>query len=170
LRRKLNKIEGRKAIVLFTDGVDTTSGASGYASTIRVAEESDAVIFPIYYNTFMDTVGMGRGGPMSAPPIIGIPGMGGSSTAQISAAYTRGRAYLAELAGVSGGKVYRAEASAGGLTATFESIAEELRRQYVLGYYPAETGNAGDRKEIRVRVDRPKLIIRTRDTYTVGQK
>lgn len=169
LRRKLQKIEGRKAIVLFTDGVDTTSGRSNYTNTIRDAVESEAVIFPIYYNTFLDTVGIGRGGVMSAPPTLGLPGqVGVGTTAQISAAYTKGRAYLAELAGVTGGKLYRADSTPGGLTTAFESIAEELRRQYVLGYYPADTGTAGERKQIRVRVDKPKLVIRTKDSYTVG--
>ncbi|MCA1608808.1 MAG: VWA domain-containing protein, partial [Acidobacteria bacterium] len=51
LQKQLSKIEGRKAIVLFTDGVDTTSGRSTYDSTLAQAEESEAMIFPIYYNT-----------------------------------------------------------------------------------------------------------------------
>ena len=53
LRKRLDKIEGRKAIVLFTDGVDTSSGRASFESTLRDAEESEAVIFPIYYNTFL---------------------------------------------------------------------------------------------------------------------
>ncbi len=39
LRKKLSKISGRKAIVLFTDGVDTTSYKHDYDSTLRQAEE-----------------------------------------------------------------------------------------------------------------------------------
>ena len=42
LRKRLNKIDGRKAIVLFTDGVDTTSHKAGYDTTLSMAEESDA--------------------------------------------------------------------------------------------------------------------------------
>ena len=173
LRKRLNKIEGKKAIVLFTDGVDTTSGRAGFESTIRDAEESEAVIFPIYYNTFLNAIGVGGsgGGVMSSPPIIGLPGgMGGGaqSTAGISAEYTRGRAYLTQLAASTGGKVFRAESTPGGLTTAFESIAEELRRQYSIGYYPSETGTTGDRRQVRVRVDRPRLIIRSRDSYLIG--
>ena len=168
LRKRLDKIEGRKAVVLFTDGVDTTSGRANYESTINEAEESEAVIFPIYYNTFLNTIGIGGGGGvMSSPPVIGFPG-GGQSRAEVSDAYARGRTYLSELAATTGGKVFRAESSPGGLTAVFESIADELRRQYSVGYYPAEGGAAGERRQIRVRVDRPKLIIRARDSYIVG--
>lgn len=171
LRKRLDKIEGRKAIVLFTDGVDTASTRASFESTLRDAEESEAVIFPIYYNTFLQNIGIGGGGVMSAPPTLGLPGGiggGGQSTAGISAEYTRGRAYLNGLAGATGGKVFRAESTPGGLTNAFESIAEELRRQYAIGYYPINEGEKGERKQIRVRVKRPKLIIRARDSYIVG--
>ncbi len=170
LRKRLNKIEGRKAIVLFTDGVDTSSVRASFEGTLRDAEESEAVIFPIYYNTFLQNIGIGGGGVMNTPPTLGLPGgIGGrQSTAGISAEYTRGRAYLTQLAATTGGKVFRAESTPGGLTNAFESIAEELRRQYSIGYYPSATGETGERRQIRVRVDRPKLIIRARDSYIVG--
>ena len=48
LTKRLSKIEGRKAIVLFTDGVDTTSYKNDYDSTLLEAAESDAMVFPIY--------------------------------------------------------------------------------------------------------------------------
>ncbi|MEQ1645821.1 MAG: VWA domain-containing protein, partial [Pyrinomonadaceae bacterium] len=49
IRKQFSKIEGRKAVVLFTDGVDTTSNKNTYDSTVNYAEETDALIFPIYY-------------------------------------------------------------------------------------------------------------------------
>lgn len=169
LNRYLAKIEGRKAIVLFTDGVDTTSRGASYATTLEDAEESEAVVFPIYYNTFLRNMGIGGGGPMSTPPTLGLPG-GVGATQEAAREYARGRTYLTELANLTGGKLFRAESTPGGLTAAFESIAEELRRQYVLGYYPENAGSLGDRRAIRVRVDRPKLIVRARDSYVVGSK
>ena len=169
IRKRLNKIEGRKAIVLFTDGVDTSSMRATFESTLGEAEESEALIFPIYYNTFLNTIGIGTGGVMSTPPTLGIPG-GGQSTAAISADYSRGRAYLAELAAVTGGRVFRAESTPGGLEAAFEGIAEELSRQYSIGYFPQAEGEPGQRKLIKVRVDRPNLVVRSRDSYIVGDR
>src|SRR6185503_12617700 len=64
-----NKIEGRKAMVLFTDGVDTTSRRGTYESTMRDAEELDALIYPVEYDTYAD---MGGGWPGG-----GWPGGGG---------------------------------------------------------------------------------------------
>ncbi len=51
IRQRLNQVKGRKAIVLFTDGVDTTSKRASYQSTLGEAEELDAMIYPIQYDT-----------------------------------------------------------------------------------------------------------------------
>jgi VWFA-related protein len=163
LRKRLNKIEGRKAIVLFTDGVDTTSYKSNYDSTLRDAEEADSMIFPIYYNTFFDNqrqTGGGLGFPFPSTIYRGVT----------SKEYALGRQYLKDLSESTGGRVFNAESTAGGLMAAFEGIAEELRRQYSIGYIPKETGQAGQRKTIKVRVNRPNLVIRARDSYIVGAK
>ena len=56
------------------------------------------------------------------------------------------------------------------VTLAFEGIAEELRRQYSIGYIPREDGKPGQRKQIKVRVNRPNLVLRARDSYIVGAK
>src|SRR5207237_1173449 len=124
LRKRLNKIEGRKAIVLFTDGVDTTSMGASFENTVAEAEESDSIIFPVYYNTFVDMPGFGKGGVMSSPPTLGLPpgigGMGGMGRGTINEEYKRGKAYLEMLADVTGGRVFRPESTSGGLESAFE--------------------------------------------------
>lgn len=170
LRKRLEKIDGRKAIVLFTDGVDTTSRRANFENTVREAEESDSLIFPIYYNTFLDGRGIGSGGVMTTTPTLGIPfpGMGGGIYNGSSEEHMRGRAYLEELAASTGGRVFRPESTPGGLTAAFEGIAEELRKQYNIGYYPQDESQVGTRKQLKVRVNRPRLVVRARDSYIVG--
>jgi Ca-activated chloride channel homolog len=163
LNKRLNAIEGRKAIVLFTDGVDTVSIKATYDSTLAIAEESEALIFPIYYNTFSHT----RGGPIGGGGIGGIWG-GPPAAGTTAREYALGRKYLEELAEYTGGRVFRPESTPGGLTAAFEGIAEELRRQYQIGYIPTDVGSPGQRKRIKVRVDRPNLVLRARDSYIVG--
>ena len=169
LRRKLEKIEGKKAIVLFTDGVDTTSRTS-YEATVSDAVEAEAAIYPIYLNTYLDSIGIGGGnGPMTTPAILGIPGMGGG-TQQIGATreqYALGRRYLQDLANATGGRIYRPDNTSRGLSEAFEGIAEELRSQYEVGYYPSESGKSGDVKKIKIRINRPNLVIRSRDSYVV---
>lgn len=157
LSKRLSAISGRKAIVLFTDGVDTQSSKSNYDTTLALAEESDSLIFPIYYNTFEKT----------RADAIDVWGPPPGTTAR---EYAVGKKYLEELAAYTGGRVFRPEATPGGLAAAFEGIAEELRRQYNIGYIPIDNGKAGQRKQIKVRVNRPNLVLRARDSYIVGAK
>lgn len=161
LRKRLNKIEGRKAIVLFTDGVDTTSSKANYDTTLQQAEEADALIFPIYYNTFFDNR---RSGVSNSP--FPFPGGVLNQIGTSEAEYALGKKYLEEISESTGGRIFRPETT-GGLTAAFEGIAEELRRQYNIGYYPFEETQAGQRKQIKVRVNRPNLVVRARDSYIV---
>ena len=51
IKARLNKIEGRKAIVLFTDGVDTASYQATYKSTLHKVDEMDVLIYPVQYDT-----------------------------------------------------------------------------------------------------------------------
>ena len=157
LSKRLNSISGRKAIVLFTDGVDTQSSKSNYDTTLALAEEADSLIFPIYYNTF-DRTRLDNDGWGPPPP---------GTTAR---EYAIGKKYLEELAAYTGGRVFRPESTPGGLKAAFEGIAEELRRQYNIGYIPTEDGKPGQRKQIKVRVNRPNLVLRARDSYIVGTR
>lgn len=197
INQKMNQIEGRKAIVLFTDGVDTASHQGTYQSNIRDAEELDALIYPVQYNTSDDVGGWGGGGGPSWPSQGRMPrnrgsiwgdilggilngggggggrggvwrGRGGGPSPGTSPDdYRRADSYLHDLAYKTGARVFRAETTRD-LTQSFANIAEELRRQYSLGYYPKTTAQAGLRKQLRVRVLRPDLVVRARDSYIVG--
>ncbi|MBK9155919.1 MAG: VWA domain-containing protein [Chloracidobacterium sp.] len=64
----LRTLQGRKAIVLFTDGVDTTSRRAHDLDNLRDAMELDALIYPIRYDTFDDVQAMKN------RSVVGIPG------------------------------------------------------------------------------------------------
>ncbi len=184
IRRQLSRIEGRKAVVLFSDGVDTTSRRAGYNDTLQATEEVDALFYTIRYDTSAD-MGVGSGGRGGYPPprtgrvtladiLAGIilggtmntgSGRGGSSQAD----YARGKAYLEALANNSGGRSFEAK-SIYNVDAAFSGIAEELRRQYSLGYYPESVGTVGDRRQIKIRVMRPDVVVRAKTSYIVGQQ
>jgi VWFA-related protein len=183
INQELRRIEGRKAIVLFTDGVDTTSKRANYENSLRQVEEVDALIYPIRYDTYRQYTGnRGGGGTSRRRPRTGsilgdilgsiITGQGGNvrigggGAGTSAEEYARGKAYLEELARFSGGRKFEADTTRN-LDAAFQSIAEELRRQYSLGYYP-ESGDKGERRRIRVRVMRPSLVVRTKSSYIVG--
>ena len=181
MNQRLNNVEGRKAIVLFTDGVDTTSKHASYASNIRDAEELDALIYPVQYDTYTDQGG-GSGWPGSGRlpnsnvDILGQilggifgkgggrSGGGGGGVGTSRHEYDLANRYLHELAERTGARSYKAD-STQNLSAAFANVADELRRQYTLGYYPKTPAQAGQRRQIRVRVNQPNLAVRTRDSY-----
>ena len=180
MQKHLNRIQGRKALVLFTDGVDATSSDATYESTVRTAEELDAMIYPILYDTYDPRGDTGPSTPPSRGRLPGIlrkipfplpiptQGGGGSSgggAGSSRADYDRGERYLRALADLTGGRVYEARKDLSYLRDAFSHIAEELRRQYSLGYYPKQTARTGERRRIKVRVNRPELAVRARDSY-----
>jgi Ca-activated chloride channel homolog len=180
IRQQLSRVSGRKAIVLFTDGVDTTSKHASYQSTLAQAEELDALIYPIQYDTYFDQQGGGGnwpGGGQQKPgigDIIGIiigggkkypkGGGGGGGGGSSRGDYERAGEYLRQLATLTGGRHFPAN-ELGYVSDAFTSIAEELRRQYSLGYYPSRQSQASERRQIKVRVKRPNLVVRARDSY-----
>src|SRR5258706_175440 len=62
VNQRLSRVRGRKAIVVFTDGVDTSSAGATYESTVRLAEELDAMVYPIQYNTYDDVTKIAKSG------------------------------------------------------------------------------------------------------------
>jgi VWFA-related protein len=166
VRQKLKSITGRKAVVLFTDGVDTTSGQATYESTIKEVQESDAAVYCVAYDTSGAMMGPG-GMRMPGGVIFGIPGSGGGGfpggPGSSPGDYKRAGEYLHEITLESGGEYYRGDTIVG-LSAAFSSLADELRRQYSIGYYPP-AGQAGQRRDIKVRVNQPNLVVKARGNY-----
>lgn len=52
---RLSHLKGRKAIALFTDGVDMKSDAATYDDNIKMLEEAGVIVYPIRYDTRADT-------------------------------------------------------------------------------------------------------------------
>ena len=45
------------------------------------------------------------------------------------------------------------------------TIAEELRHQYTLSYYPTNSKKDGTYRRVKVRVGKPGMVVRSRDGY-----
>src|SRR2546427_384551 len=72
--------------------------------------------------------------------------------------------YLRELARKTGARFNLAK-SPKSLAKSFAVIVEELEKQYSLGYYPAAPVKPGQRRKIKVTVDRPGTVVRARESY-----
>jgi VWFA-related protein len=156
LTRLLTQIKGRKAVVLFTDGVDVGSQTTA-KQTLREAEAGDALIYSVCYDTQEDMREKLLGG---AVPYSVLK----SRANYLNSVYAVARRYLDGLAKGTGARVYPASNPAK-MAVAFASIADELRAQYSLGYYPANPPQAGQRRKIKVQVARPRVEVDARDSY-----
>lgn len=160
---KLNRLGGRKAIVLLTDGVDTSSKGITADITIRAAEQSYISIYPIQYNTYGDfadsssreTYVAGEFGRTAHVTRSGEPA---------SEAYKRATLYLRLLADKTSGHFQYAD-STRNLAQSFAGIAAQLRQQYTLGYYPKNKVGEVRSRRIKVEVSAPKVTVDTRKSY-----
>ncbi len=158
LKRLLTQIKGRKAVVLFTDGVDIDSRTSADQS-LREAEAGEALIYSVYYDTRAALrEKLKAANARSNYPVVN------SGTGLTDLDYAFARNYLNRLAKKTGARIYEASNPAK-MALAFASIAEGLRAQYSLGYYPANPPQAGERRKIKIQVARPKLVVDARDSY-----
>jgi VWFA-related protein len=170
-------VEGRKAIVVFSDGVDnqlTGDYGNGSDTTFpelyRGIQESESIIYTILLDT---EEGGGQPWPKkisrrgSLVDILGdiIKSQTGGGFGSDSAAYAEARQQMFEIAEQTGGRMY-APRDIYDLDDTYQEIADDLRIQYTLAYNSTNPDNDGSWREIRVRVrDRRDLAVRTRKGY-----
>jgi Ca-activated chloride channel family protein len=115
--------QGRKIIVLITDGGDTTSKTSHNRALLR-AQEADAMVYSIVV------------APMAADT---VRSSGGESA-------------LARISQDTGGKCYHAN-SIDQLDRAFQQMGEELRTQYHIAYHPNRGASDSPFRRIAVEVD-----------------
>lgn len=100
LNSYLKQIGGRKAIIILTDGIDTSSTSGTFESTTRLAAEQYALIYPIQFNTdSMLTQRAAASDSNLGPTIYTTP-----SGESIRSAFERGNRYLRFLSQTSGGR------------------------------------------------------------------
>jgi Ca-activated chloride channel family protein len=156
LNHKLAGIQGRKAIVLLTDGVDGGSKRGSFKHNVRDAEESNTVIYTVQYNTLPEL-------PARLSRIVN-PKVRARMQEKMTKEYGVGSNYLRALAEKTGGRLFSAD-DLSEVPAAFNAITEELGRQYSLGYYPKNAAQAGETRDIKVRTRLPNLIVRARESY-----
>ena len=166
LSEKMQSISGRRAIVLLSDGVDTSSTAATAQTVEKRFGAEDVIVYPIVYDTFEDVQKSRRKNAEiryddnDHPYIVPAPQKKGEREQD----YEEAREFLKTVSDQTGGSVYRVSSTTN-LNDAFAKIADELRRVYSLGYYPAEDRKSGATYDIKVRVYRPDLKITARNRY-----
>jgi Ca-activated chloride channel family protein len=123
--RSLDRRQGRKVMVLITDGGDTISRVD-YKEAARAAEEAEALVYSIIVVPIENSAGRETGGEHA----------------------------LIQLSEDTGGKYYYAT-SMSQLDDAFRQISDELRTQYLLAYYPSQRLSNSQFRRIQVGVTGP---------------
>lgn len=157
----LKKQQGRKAVVLLSDGVDRNSKTS-IGGAIESAQRADMLVYSIRFADDSNrspvgfgAPGMGRGGRRG--------GMGGGRYPQPSAGgNVDGKKILQRISDETGGSYFEVTNKMPP-DKIYDQIEEELRNQYSLGYNPDQS--SGGYHKISVSVKRKNLLVRARDGY-----
>ena len=156
----MSKQQGRKALIILSDGVDHGSRET-LATAIEVAQRADTVVYSIL---FKDDEGYGkRGGWMGGGP------MGGGRRGGRGPQQQRpdGKKILEQISKETGGRLFEVSKKET-VDKIYAEIEEELRNQYSLGYPLDKNAGAGYHK-IQVATKQKDLIVQARDGYYLGQ-
>ena len=126
---------GRKVILIISDGTDTTSKVS-IEECLRWVLASEAVVYALVVQPIKSEAGRNLAGERS----------------------------MIYLTRETGGRFFPV-ASPETLRASFSRIGEELRTQYLLGYYPRHKGESGKFRRVRIEVDLAGAEVRARRGY-----
>ena len=116
--------QGRKVLVLITDGGDTTSKAD-YNSALRRAQQAEAIVYSIIVVPVEADAGRNLGGEHA----------------------------LIQISKDTGGKYYYAEGQEQ-LDEAFRKISDELRTQYLLAFYPSRKISDSPFRKIQVELSK----------------
>ncbi len=186
--RRLRNVDGRKALILFSDGEDTTSRRIGYDDVIGQITESDVLVYGLRYPA-------GGGGNIQVNPwprtsprmpiplpfpfpfpfprrrgnLLPDPNAAAGTSAGQFPRQGRGGDFMTDVANAGGGAVYDAK-QIGDMRGLANKIAEELRHVYMLSYYPSNALANGGFRSIRIRVKgRDDIAVRHRRGYNARE-
>ncbi len=158
----IKKQEGRKALIILSDGNDRGSKESlDYA--IETAQRSDAIVYSILFKDDEQSGGYGRpsfgGGGMGRHG-----GMGGGQRYPQQQEHTDGKKILERISKETGGRMFEVSKKQS-VDQIYAQIEDELRHQYNLGYTPEHTADSASYHKIQLVAKKKDLVVQARDGY-----
>jgi VWFA-related protein len=156
----MKKQQGRKAIIILTDGVDRGSKESLQVA-IETAQRADTVVYSIL---FADREGYGNGGGYGGGRHGGGGGMGGGGRRYPQESRPDGKKVLQQMSKETGGRFFEVTKKEL-IDQIYADINEELRSQYGLGYVPDKGDSAPGYHKIHLSANQKDLSVQTREGY-----
>lgn len=183
-QKSFDRVQGRKAIVLLSDGKDLGSDVTR-KELVDKLEESDVSIYPIFYQSgigfnkpIIDSTGKVAEGkeakklkkqikPKKRKKVytITIPLPEPTYTPEEiklidQTATSNALTSLKELSDTTAGRLYQSNDEK--LSQIFRQVAAELRQQYLIGFYLDGTANSNDMRDINIKTTRPNVVVNAR--------
>jgi Ca-activated chloride channel family protein len=144
---QLSKVEGRKAIIILTDGDDNSSKLT-YEQGLAAVIHSGAVVYVVSKaRLFIEEYK--RYGRLASGAIEEL---------------TRAESVMTDLATRTGGQIFSPLTDAA-LTEMYGVVAKELKSQYIITYVPKNEAHNGALRHVKVYLTRPGYSARTRESY-----
>ncbi len=160
-QRKFRAISGRKAVVLLTDGEDHGSEISAQGLLDSVAASS-TLIYSVFYSVDPRELMKELVGRSSRIPKAAADRKSGPYTVW-QEREDEAAQYLEKISELSAGRFYRSNIKE--LDGAFKQISEELRSQYLIGFYPDKSKLDGNMHTLVVGVAVPEAVVRSRRSY-----
>jgi VWFA-related protein len=169
------KQQGRKAVILLTDGVDMGSKET-LDEAVESAQRANTVVYSILFKddeAYGNGGGFGRAGisiPGMGGPGMGRGGMGRGGGRRVPEQHADGKKVLERISKETGGRMFEVSKKEP-VDQIYAQIEEELRNQYSLGYTP-DRGNAAEPgyHKIQVAARQKDLVVQARDGYYYNGK
>ncbi len=164
----MQKQQGRKALIILSDGVDTGSKVT-LTRAIEAAQRANTLVYSILfadresygnrdYGVHIGGLGGGLGGP-------GGGGMGrGGPQRYPRESHPDGKKVMEQISKETGGRFFEVSKKQP-IDQIYASIEEELRKQYSLGYTPDKSDTAPGYRKIHLTTTQKDLVVQARDGY-----
>ena len=160
----MKKQQGRKALVVLTDGVDHGSKES-LETSIESAQRADTLVYSILFSGQEGGGGRGGfGGPRMGGGGMGWPGGGGGRRRYPQEESVDGKKVLERLSRETGAHMYEVSKKES-MEEIYARIEEELRHQYSIGYTPDRPNPGAGYHKIHLAAKQKDLVVQTRDGY-----
>jgi VWFA-related protein len=160
----MKKQQGRKALIILSDGVDTGSQKS-FLSAIEAAQRTDTLVYSILFaddQAYRSSGGFGFPGGGVGGGRRG--GGGGGMPRYPQQAPVDGKAILEKISRESGGRLFEVSRKQS-IAQIYSALQEELRNQYSLGYSPDRPDFGTGYRRIRLVAKQKDLVVQSRDGY-----
>jgi Ca-activated chloride channel family protein len=163
-QEQLVKVEGRRIIILLTDGLDTAERQrASFAEALSAVRRGEASVYVVSLTANLRAQIEGKTGKTKIGRLFS--GYDQREVARYLALIDESEKLLASLAAQTGGRIFLPIKDED-LSAAYQAIAEELRTQYIITYQPKPRVTKGEYRRVRVLITNGNFEVATREGYT----